>query len=159
MRKKAVLFDWGDTVMRSFPDEKGPMYAWSRVEAMPHAESVLEAMSRMVDCYIATNARDSTRQDIVKALRRVGLDSYFKGVFCFREIGCSKPSAGYFNAILDGLGLDRSDVLMVGDDLETDVEGARRLGIDAVLVDINDVHSDFEGTRVTDLEEILSLVM
>ena len=39
---------------------------------------------------------------------------------------------------------------MVGDSLEEDVEGARALGMRAILVDREDRHPDVEG-RLTDL--------
>ena len=30
--KTALIFDWGDTVMRDFPDIKGPMAEWKHVD-------------------------------------------------------------------------------------------------------------------------------
>jgi putative hydrolase of the HAD superfamily len=37
---RCLLFDWGDTLMRVFPEYVGPMAAWPKVEAMPHAEEM-----------------------------------------------------------------------------------------------------------------------
>jgi len=31
---RALIFDWGDTVMRVFPEFSGPMAHWPRVEAV-----------------------------------------------------------------------------------------------------------------------------
>ncbi len=45
-----------------------------------------------------------------------------------------KPSADFYQAALDDLGLDASDVLMVGDDVEADVLGALEAGLQAALV-------------------------
>ncbi|MBJ7903178.1 TIGR01458 family HAD-type hydrolase [Streptomyces sp. DSM 110735] len=45
-----------------------------------------------------------------------------------------KPSAAFFRAALDRLGVDATEALMVGDDVESDVLGAQRLGITGVLV-------------------------
>jgi len=48
------------------------------------------------------------------------------------EIG--KPSPLIFKAVLDELKLSESEVLVVGDRLDTDVEGARRAGLSSALV-------------------------
>ncbi|MFD8910998.1 TIGR01458 family HAD-type hydrolase [Streptomyces sp. NPDC059575] len=45
-----------------------------------------------------------------------------------------KPSAAFFRAALDRLGVAAAEAVMVGDDVESDVLGAQRLGITGVLV-------------------------
>lgn len=45
-----------------------------------------------------------------------------------------KPSEAYFTMVLDDLGLPRNRVAMIGDDIEIDVRGARRMGIQGWLV-------------------------
>ncbi|HEX6261701.1 MAG TPA: TIGR01458 family HAD-type hydrolase [Actinomycetota bacterium] len=45
-----------------------------------------------------------------------------------------KPSAAFFRAALERLGMPADRALMVGDDIEADVEGARSAGIRGVLV-------------------------
>jgi HAD superfamily hydrolase (TIGR01458 family) len=45
-----------------------------------------------------------------------------------------KPSAGYFLAALDELGAQPADAVMVGDDVEADVGGAKAVGMRGVLV-------------------------
>ena len=66
--KKTFLFDLGNTIMRDFPDEKGKMKAWNKIEAMPNAEMMLEKLYQQHDCFIATNAKDSLKEDIIEAL-------------------------------------------------------------------------------------------
>ncbi len=51
------------------------------------------------------------------------------------EIGCRKPGAPFYRALLDACQCGPDELLMVGDDPVNDVEGARRLGIRAVRVD------------------------
>lgn len=38
---RCVLLDWGDTLMRDFPEFSGPMAAWHHVEAVPNVREVL----------------------------------------------------------------------------------------------------------------------
>jgi HAD superfamily hydrolase (TIGR01458 family) len=45
-----------------------------------------------------------------------------------------KPSRAFFDAALDALGVPAAEATMVGDDVETDVGGAMRLGLRGVLV-------------------------
>ena len=59
---QVILFDWGDTVMRAFPDETGPMEGWRRVEAMPGIQDVLALPMGSAQIVLATNAADSSRR-------------------------------------------------------------------------------------------------
>ena len=45
-----------------------------------------------------------------------------------------KPTPAYFQAALDELDASPQDAIMVGDDLEADIGGAKRLGMRGVLV-------------------------
>lgn len=45
-----------------------------------------------------------------------------------------KPSADFFNAVLDDMGLGKNEVLMIGDDIDSDVGGAQAAGLRGVLV-------------------------
>jgi HAD superfamily hydrolase (TIGR01458 family) len=45
-----------------------------------------------------------------------------------------KPTAAYFESALDELAATAGDAVMVGDDVEADIGGAKRLGMQAVLV-------------------------
>jgi putative hydrolase of the HAD superfamily len=67
-----------------------------------------------------------------------------------RSHGRVKPHPTIFQAALDVLGVDAADAVMVGDSLEEDVEGARALGMRAILVDRDGRHPDVEE-RLTDL--------
>jgi len=51
-----------------------------------------------------------------------------------KAIVCGKPDATFFQAGLDSLELAADDVIMVGDDIVSDVGGAQKAGIRGVLV-------------------------
>ncbi len=67
-----------------------------------------------------------------------------------RTHGRVKPHPTIFQAALDRLEVDAADAAMVGDSLEEDVEGARALGMRAILIDREERHPDVEE-RLTDL--------
>jgi putative hydrolase of the HAD superfamily len=67
-----------------------------------------------------------------------------------RSHGRVKPHPTIFQAALELLGAQPAEAVMVGDSVEEDVEGARALGMRAILIDREDRHPDFEE-RLTDL--------
>lgn len=67
-----------------------------------------------------------------------------------RTHGRVKPHPTIFQSALDRLDVQAADAVMVGDSLEEDVEGARALGMRAILIDREHRHPDFPG-RLTDL--------
>ena len=64
--------------------------------------------------------------------------------------GYVKPHPTIFQAALEQLGIAPGDAVMVGDSLEEDVEGARALGMRAILIDRQERHPDVEE-RLIDL--------
>jgi putative hydrolase of the HAD superfamily len=67
-----------------------------------------------------------------------------------RTHGRVKPHPTIFRAVLELLGVEPAEAVMVGDSLEEDVEGARALGMRALLVDREERHPD-AADRLTDL--------
>src|SRR5262249_23309735 len=67
-----------------------------------------------------------------------------------RAHGYVKPHPTIFRAARQQRGVAPADAVMVGDSLEEDVEGARALGMRAILMDRDDRHQDVEE-RLTDL--------
>ena len=121
MNAKHFLFDWGDTLMADLAGQTGPMCRWPSVMAMPNAVEALERLSSLAHCHLATNARDSEPGQIRDALRRVGLDGFISRIFCFRSVGHAKPSPEFFAFISQELQCENEKIVMIGDDLEQDV--------------------------------------
>ena len=126
---RCVLLDWGDTLMRDFPEFSGPMAHWPHVEALTNVKEVLVELRTQWTLALATNTIDSDETAIWKALDRVGLSSLLDKVYCFQSIGHSKPSPGFFDYIVKDLLIDRRRIVMVGDGFEKDVLGANQSGI------------------------------
>ena len=76
-----------------------------------------------------------------------------------------KPSIQFFKAALDDLNLDPSEVLMIGDDLYSDIYGAQRVKVNGILVktgkynpeilEMNDVKPDGLINSIGNLAKIL----
>jgi HAD superfamily hydrolase (TIGR01549 family) len=67
-----------------------------------------------------------------------------------RSHGRVKPHPTIFQAALERLGVRADDAVMVGDSIEEDIEGARALGMRAILIDRDDRHPEVEE-RLRDL--------
>jgi HAD superfamily hydrolase (TIGR01549 family) len=67
-----------------------------------------------------------------------------------RSHGRVKPHPTIFQAALDLLDVRSADAVMVGDSVEEDIEGARAMGMRAILIDREDRHPEVDE-RLTDL--------
>lgn len=129
---RVLVFDWGDTVMRTFPQYGGPMAGWPEVAAEPGALEALTGLARRYRLALATNARDSGAPAVREALRRVGLDAPFDVVVSSKEAGAAKPDAAFYRAVLSHMGCAPDEAVMVGDSYDADVAGAKAAGLRAV---------------------------
>ena len=142
--------------MRVFPKFGGPMANWPQLETMPSAQKTLSSLRADWIIALATNAEDSTEDEIRRALAKVKLDKIIERVYCFRKIGHKKPSRAFFEFILNDLGVSSSSVVMVGDNYEFDVIGATRSGIRAVWFNRHSEEEQFNTMQRTihDLKEL-----
>jgi putative hydrolase of the HAD superfamily len=80
---------------------------------------------------LATSASISDEGQIRGALARVELDQYFSHIYCFKNTHLPKGEK-FYRHILADLEVPASDVLMVGDFFEKDVQIPNSVGIFAV---------------------------
>lgn len=126
---EAVVFDWGDTLMRDFPQFEGAMVHWPRVERMPGVAETLRFLTGRIVLCVASNAGDSDADLMGRALERAGLRRFFDQLWTSRELGAAKPSSAFFQAILRELELESQACVMVGNDYEKDIVPAKAAGM------------------------------
>ena len=148
---KAYLFDWGDTLMVDDPTQKGKMCDWPEVKAVDGAEPLLSYLSESAPVYIATNAADSTEEDIKKAFERVNLAQFVSGYFCKANLGIGKGSPAFYLRICQQLNCNPAEVTMIGDSLDNDVKPAVSAGLQAIWFNVN-------KSNAGDYEQAVSLV-
>ena len=153
---EAILFDWGDTIMKDFPDKAGKMRYWDVVEEVPNAKKILSVLSKKMRCYLATSAEHSTKEDIIEALKRVELNQYFTNIFCYRDVGCKKNESQFYTRVISQLDVDAKNIIMIGNDLENDVIIPVSCGIKAILFDPQSKYDNYHGDKLKDLIELLS---
>ena len=132
LRYPTVLFDWGDTVMRDYPERTTPMVEWKTVEGIEGIADVLEYLhSSGRRIVLATSAAISDESQIHGALARAGLDRYFSHIYCFKNTNLPKGEA-FYRHVLNDLAIPASATLMVGDSFEKDVLAPNVVSIFAV---------------------------
>jgi putative hydrolase of the HAD superfamily len=89
---------------------------------------------------------------------QVGLEDYFELVWSSAYAGCNKPHPCIFEQALDQMGLVPSRALYVGDSYRHDVGGARRVGLDPVLVVRDGDTQSYDCPVIPDLGGVLPLL-
>jgi len=119
----------GDTYAAAFEMERAWVHA-HHFEVYEDVPPVLDAVrERGVKVGLLSNsARDL---DLFVAHHGLAVDA----VLTSRDHGKTKPHAAIFRRILELLGVEPGEALMVGDSVEDDIDGALAVGMRAVLVD------------------------
>jgi len=68
---RAVLLDWGDTLMRDLRRYEGPMAEWPEVEPVPGADEALAALAPRYTIAVASNTDFSNAPLVLAALARI----------------------------------------------------------------------------------------
>lgn len=131
---------------------------------------VKEALSRLREkgyrLWLLTNAQ---RVFTAFELRHLGLDDAFDGIYISSDYRCRKPDGRFFRALLEGERLDPARCLMIGNDRNTDIAGAKAAGMDTLYMHTNltpwdqapadptalPPHMEFEGWDWEKLAELL----
>ncbi|MBK7407584.1 MAG: noncanonical pyrimidine nucleotidase, YjjG family [Saprospirales bacterium] len=125
------------------------------------ALDLLEALRPLgIPMAIATNGLAEVQRP---RLEQAGIDHFFEEIIVSEEIGYFKPNPGFFHTTAERLRVQESDrILMIGDSLHSDIEGAQRAGWDTCWYNPNgDSHSlasspSFIISRLHQLMEILT---
>lgn len=71
------------------------------------------------------------------------------------DVGASKPDPKMFRAALSRAGVEPAQAAHVGDQLETDIDGARSAGINPILIDRHSAAVDYDACpRITTMAEL-----
>lgn len=96
------------------------------IEYIDNAYNVCFKLSKNYDLYCVTNGAKAVQR---KRLSLSKLDNLFKDIFISDEIGFEKPSADFFAPLLNEVECDKSEILIVGDSLTSDMRGGNNIGI------------------------------
>lgn len=157
---KAIIFDWGDTLMRDYKEYSGAMVNWPHVEIILGVKEALDKLNEKYICCVASNAGDSDVESMGKALERVDIRKYFKHLFTSNELGYSKPSLEFFYEISHRLNIEESNCIMIGNDYFKDIVPAKQVGMRTILLseEMNKPIMTYTDVVITSMKELNSAI-
>ena len=111
--------------------------------AFDDAREAIEAIRRLPARVLVISNWDVSLEDV---LLRLGLEPLLDGVITSASAGARKPSEAIFARALGLAGVAPERAVHVGDSVEEDVVGARRAGIEPILLS-RDGHTGPPGVR------------
>ena len=126
---------------------------------MPHAEEVLDALT-------GKGYRISIITNGISQIQRARMASspirkYITGLYISEELGVAKPDPAFFDTVFADLGDPAKEkVLVIGDSLSSDIDGAAAYGLDCVWFtpDKGDAGERKPTYTVKELPELLSIL-
>jgi putative hydrolase of the HAD superfamily len=123
---------------------------------VPNTLEVLNYLLEKYPLYLVTNGFEEMQSTKVES---GGIRKYFKDVITSERAGHKKPAKEIFDFTLQLGGLDKEEVIMVGDNLLTDIAGASNAGIDSVLYNPKrELHQEKVTFEITSLLELKSIL-
>lgn len=152
----AIWFAFTERIVLGMGGEQPASYAcavditrgWELHENFELYEDTAPVLDELRRAGVKIGLLTNSSRDVHAFARHHGLD-VDAAVGSFHH-GKTKPHASIFRAVLELLDVEPGDAVMVGDTVEDDIEGARALGMRAILIDRLGRHPDFAG-RLDDL--------
>lgn len=83
---------------------------------------------------------------------------YFDGIVISSDEGCMKPDLEFFNICCERYELNKSQSIMIGNELKSDIAGAKAAGIDSFYINRTPVFHEEEAPLYQYLSENGSLL-
>lgn len=123
---------------------------------LPYAKETLEYLAAKYPMVIVTNGFDEIQGT---KLNSGGIRHHFRNIVTSQRAGKKKPSKEIFLFALDEIGHTCQDAIMVGDNLQTDIAGARGAGIDTVYFNpFGKTHSEIVTHEIKHLGELRGIL-
>ena len=128
---------------------------WQQHENFELYEDVQPVLEELRDLGVKIGLVSNSARDVREFARHHAL-AIDAGISSFHH-GKTKPHASIFRAVLDLLEVEAREAVMVGDTVADDIEGARAVGMRAILVDRHGAYPDYEP-RLEDLRGLPALL-
>lgn len=91
-------------------------------------------------------------------IRKMNIEADFNEIHVVDPSVSTKTKKDVFRDIMERKGYKTSEVLVVGDDPDSEIKAARELGIDSVLFDRNNKHTEHSSYKIANFKELLPIV-
>ena len=105
------------------------------IRLYPKTLKMLEELNkRGKNVYLLSNAQASFT---IPEMKMLGIYSSFKKIYISSVMGYKKPSKSFFDKLIKEEQLDVNRTLMIGNDLDSDIKGAKEFSIDTLFIKSN----------------------
>ena len=127
-----------------------------KTKLIPHTKHVLSVLQKKYQLHIITNGFKEVQ--FIK-LKNSGIYDYFQNIIISEEIGALKPNKKIFLHAVNLCHSKPKECLMIGDDIISDVLGAKQVGIDQVFFNYHNIQGSFDANyTISDLNELLKIL-
>lgn len=164
VRRFDILFD--ELGVRNVPSEMAQA-SYEYLLGIGHyfvdgAQELLEELKDEYELYIVSNGTAFVQD---RRLKSSGIAPYFKGIFISEHLGADKPSKKFFDIVLSKIeGFNKSEAIIVGDRLTSDVLGGINAGIKTCWFNPKglpanpDIPADYEIRVLSELPQLLKKI-
>jgi len=129
----------------------------SKTNLVPHSKEILEYLSKSYILHIITNGFIEAQN---LKLEKSGIRPFFSEVIIADEVGVTKPDPRIFHHAIESSSAELNESIMIGDDFEADVLGAKNVGMDQIYYkkeasDIEKEQATFTIEHLAELRDIL----
>ena len=130
----------------------------TKKKLFPFTHEILSYLREKYSLHLITNGFEEVQ---FSKLDNCDLRKYFTEIITSEKVGVQKPRPEIFEFALNSANALVEESLMIGDDMEVDIKGARNLGIDQVHFNFikreieKSAKATYEITSLMDLKEIL----
>lgn len=129
----------------------------SKTNLLPHSKEILHYLSKGYVLHIITNGFKEAQH---LKLEKSGIRPFFNEVIVGDEVGINKPDPGIFHHAFESSTAEPEESIMIGDDFEADIVGAREVGMDQVYFQPNKLEKEnkIATYTVSHLEELKQIL-
>jgi 2-haloacid dehalogenase len=143
LRTKRFRLFFDEIGFAADPEAVSPLYLRNLArgtDLLPGAEETIRALKGRFRLALVTNGLADVQNP---RLARSALADCFEKVFISEEVGAAKPSTEYFDVVFREIGAPpKSEVLIIGDSLSSDMQGGINYGIDTCWYNPNGKTTD-----------------
>lgn len=125
-------------------------------------KGVVETLDKISNVYELVVVSNGPKDQQYHRLKNANFLKYFSKIFISEEMGYNKPDKKYFDIVFNNIkNKEKSQILIVGDSISSDIIGGKKVGIDTCWYNINNkenttgIKPEYE---IKNFEELLKIV-
>lgn len=123
---------------------------------LPHAKDILQYLHGRYPMIVVTNGFEETQS---AKMNSAGISHFFDHLVTSQRAGSKKPSRDIFDFSLNKAGFQPEEAVMIGDNLLTDIAGAKAAGVDTVYYNPEGLtHNETITFEIRSLKELKTIL-